>query len=423
MKRCVWQQCVILPAMFLGLTLSLQGPGLSNGGHQHPGAAAPAPLAVGAPIFIPKESQFLLGIRTAVATERTVTQQITTQGKIIPKPQNIAELFTPHAGRIVDAGNGIPQVGQWVERGQALAAIEQVLSAPERLSVKTELAKVSGELAQAQVEVRLAEQETGLARKNLERLRSISAVVAGKEILAAELEYQKARGKVASARAGRDQLLRQRAYYQDLNNPGSTQLGRYVLTAPLSGVVTEVHAVRGEQVNPDRPLFEIIDSRIVWVESNLYEDDLPLVRQAKSAAIAIHAYPGMVHTGHLISLSPKLEAQTRTAKALFEIPNRESHMHIGMYVTLSIPTKRLIKRVTIPAAAVYEQGGNTWVFVHTTAETFQQHTVTVSQRVGDLVVVQRGVQAGERVVVQGAHQLFAVAARGAAPSPAAEAKK
>src|SRR5690606_13269544 len=152
-----------------------------------PGVTA-APTT-GGKVRVSKESQFLLQIRTTLAQQESLAQQVRVNGRIVAQPQRQARLVSPVTGILPGA---LPTLGQRVRQGQILGVVEQTLSASEQLQAKTDLSRAAAELRQVEANLAATASEVSVARQTWERLQRLSQVVAGKDIPQAEQVYRAA---------------------------------------------------------------------------------------------------------------------------------------------------------------------------------------------------------------------------------------
>jgi multidrug resistance efflux pump len=70
------------------------------------------------------------------------------------------------------------------------------------------------------------------------------------------------------------------------------QDARLTFRSPVAGVVTEKKAVQGMRFMPGETLFQIADTSTVWVQADVFEQDIAAVNVGQKAKIRINAYPG-----------------------------------------------------------------------------------------------------------------------------------
>lgn len=361
-----------------------------HGGEIH-GATPATSSSTGPGFSVRKETQFLLEIRTARAQVRALEARVVAPGKVIPRTDRYAQVASPVPGLVMVSGSGLPLVGQKVKKGQVLATIQQSLSAAEATELSTGLIQAEAELSRAQAALEQA-------RRDLTRLESLEGVVAEKEVQQARLAVRTAEEELSRARSAREVLAGAR------QGQGTA---RFTLTSPIDGVLVEARATVGEQVEPSRPLFAVLDAGVVWVEARVYENDVARVEAATGALVHSQAYEGQHFPARLCHVGQVVEEGTRSVRVLFELDNREGRLRPGMFVDVAIGAGGKQEALAVPEAAVVEEEGRTFVFVHTAPELFERREVVLGIRDGEWRGVRRGVKAGERVVVRGVGTLQA----------------
>jgi Cu(I)/Ag(I) efflux system membrane fusion protein/cobalt-zinc-cadmium efflux system membrane fusion protein len=170
--------------------------------------------------------------------------------------------------------------------------------------------------------------------------------------------------------------------------------------SPATGYVIEKQALQGMHVMPGQTLYKIADLSRVWIEADIYEQEVALVRVGQSAAVTLDAYPAEPFTGRAIYIYPFVEPRTRTVRVRFEFANRGGRLKPGMYanVTLQAP---LGMSTTIPSNALLDSGSRQLVFVAEGDGYFQPRDVKVGHHLGDRVQILDGLSEGE-VVAMGA---------------------
>ncbi len=110
----------------------------------------------------------------------------------------------------------------------------------------------------------------------------------------------------------------------------------FMITSPVSGVVVERQATRGQYVNEGTPLFTIADLSRVWVELNAFESDLGLLRFGQTARLAIAALPGEEFDGVVSFIDPVMDEATRSVRVRLDVANPQYRLKPGMLVRADI---------------------------------------------------------------------------------------
>ena len=80
-------------------------------------------------------------------------------------------------------------------------------------------------------------------------------------------------------------------------------------------------ALEGMFVEAGMNLYKIADLSTVWVHADVYETDLPWVREGQPAEVSFRHDPDRVFRGQILFLYPEVSKETRTLKICVEVPN------------------------------------------------------------------------------------------------------
>lgn len=176
---------------------------------------------------------------------------------------------------------------------------------------------------------------------------------------------------------------------------------RHSLTylSPASGVVTEKKAVQGMRFAPGDALYQIVDVSRVWLQADVAEQDVALVRVGTPVKVSLDAYPGKTFEGKVAYVYPTLKPETRTAQARLELANPGGLLKPGMYARAEIPAGAGKTVLAVPASAVIDSGTRQVVLVQTGEGRFDQRPVKLGGRGDDRVEVLDGIKEGDKVVV------------------------
>ncbi|HXL33801.1 MAG TPA: efflux RND transporter periplasmic adaptor subunit [Gemmatimonadales bacterium] len=201
------------------------------------------------------------------------------------------------------------------------------------------------------------------------------------------------------------EAARRRLTYWDISPEQIERLERtggvtktLTLIAPVDGVVLEKMVVAGQSVMPGMKLYRLADLSSVWIEGEVFEQDLPYVRVGALARVELTAHPGRSFTGRVSFVYPVVDEQSRTVRVRVVLPNSGGALKPGMYGTLYFDARLGDRVLSVPAEAVVMTGERNLVFVVGAAGALEPHDVTLGARAGDRVEVLSGVKEGERIV-------------------------
>ncbi len=226
-------------------------------------------------------------------------------------------------------------------------------------------------------------------------------------LLAKKLAQDVASGTSDAARAA-DELLRSArrrlAYWDipesDIEHIEQTGQVQRTLTmrAPVSGVVLDKSVLAGQKIMAGEALYRVADLSVVWVEGEVFEQDLPLASVGLQAIAEFEALPGAQYTGRITFIYPTLDPDTRTVRVRVELPNRGLRLKPGMYATLRFSGGRRANVLSLPRSAVLSTGERHLVFVRRDDGKLEPRVVRLGVAGADLVEILSGLTAGERVV-------------------------
>ena len=365
---------VIVVGLILSAALTsrvIAGPGHDHGdgGHEAPAAAAsgktPRKLPDGS-VFVPKPTQRLLQVLTALAAEATTSRVSELIGTVVPDPSSFGQVQAPMDGQIEVSGRGISFAGQKVEAGEVLALLVPSIPVADLGTMQQLRAEVEGKLV--------------IAQQKLNRLSQIASVVA--------------KGQIDDTKAELAALHEQRRVLA----PKDTE--KFALKAPVSGIISVANVRAGQVVNARDTLFEIVDPEKLWVEA---------IGSDTHSEAEIGAAEARDQEGHTFKLayvgrSPTLRQQARPS--LFRLVEAHPDLPIGAPLKVLVQTTRSARGIVVPEAAVVRgTNGLPQVWVKDSPERFRPVEVRTLPLDGGRTLVVAGVGPGDRVVI-GAAELI-----------------
>jgi Cu(I)/Ag(I) efflux system membrane fusion protein len=177
---------------------------------------------------------------------------------------------------------------------------------------------------------------------------------------------------------------------------------RLPIYTPLSGIVIEKMVQQGQYVNVGEVLFNIADLSKVWVEIDVFENEVPYVRVGQQVEIRSAIEHGSMFTGRINFVYPFHDPKTHTVKARVEMPNPGYMLKPDMFVNAIIRVP-LVKGIVVPATAVIDTGKRQVVWVEASQGMFEPRDVQVGERVEDKVQILTGLKVGDKVAVSGGY--------------------
>ena len=172
--------------------------------------------------------------------------------------------------------------------------------------------------------------------------------------------------------------------------------------APIGGHLTEKKVYEGAGVESGMMVMRIADRNRMWVETQVYEQQLSLVKLGSKARATIVSEPGKLYEAEVVFIHPHIDPQTRTALVRLQIPNDDYQLRQGMYATVDILTEPTPPAPVVPRETIIDTGTRQIAFVTTGDGKFEPRLVKlgISGRDG-LVQVLSGLAPNEQVVTSG----------------------
>ena len=184
------------------------------------------------------------------------------------------------------------------------------------------------------------------------------------------------------------------------------RITQHHIRAPFAGQLGIRRVNPGQYLNAGDPIATLTDLDQLYVDFNLPQQELPQIRVGATVQVKTDAWPGRSFEGRVNALEPKVEEQTRNVSVEALLQNREHALHPGMYVTAILDLPPQDDVLVIPQTAIQTSAiGDTVVVVRGTNPSASGEAATISvntgRRVGDGVVVSRGLEAGDIVITEG----------------------
>ena len=170
--------------------------------------------------------------------------------------------------------------------------------------------------------------------------------------------------------------------------------------APIGGTVTDKKVFEGQYVKEGERLYTIADLSTVWVLADVYEYELPWVRNGMPAEMGLSYIPGKRFKGKVLYVYPYMDEKTRTAKLRLEFKNARHRLKPGMYANIYLNPRISADSLVIPQEAVIDSGVRKLVFVSLGKGKFQAREVKIGiEGTDNEFQVIEGLHEGEEIVV------------------------
>ena len=369
------KKCLVTPiaSSLSALVFAVGCSSASNASPSEPPRAEPAPTSADGVVKVAQASRKFIRVEPAALKENAAV--LRAPARVAFPDGAVSRVGAPLAGRVERVH---VRTGDRVRPGDPLVTLD----CPEAASIRAALSTARAAQREARAAVdrhaRMMDQGVGTERELLEAERRLT-----------EAEAELARALAAARFVG--------------DSSGTA----VVLRSPIAGSIVGRNVTVGAAVEPSAaPLVEIGDASEVWVVADVFERDLPWLREGMRATIELQSLPEPL-PGRVAAVGTVVEGSARTAPVRILLEQGDAQLRPGMFGRARIDSDE--QALALPASAVLIRNLSTVVYVETAPGTFVRRPVTIGRPVDGRVLVRSGLAVGEPVVVEGALLLDAAA--------------
>lgn len=314
-------------------------------------------------VIIDEARRQLIGVRTGRVIEGPMKRDLHVVGKVAYDEAALTDVNLKVSGWISKLL--VSQTGQRVTRGQTLFTL------------------YSPDLYAAQQDFLLAIQGTKETAGGQER---------------SQLLVRAARKRLSLLGLGETQI--------DQIATGTEPIDSIPITSPATGFVIEKEVVEGASVQAGTRLLRIAALDKVWIEGDVYENDLRAVRVGQAARVSLDYLSGRSYAGKVAFVYPYLAPEARTGRVRIELENKDLELKPGMYARVALSADSGVK-LQVPVAALVYTGPRRLVFVDLGDGRFRPQEIKIGIESNGMVEVLEGLKAGDAIATSG---MFLIAA-------------
>lgn len=337
-------------------------------------------------------------VRVTQLEERQVQSASRYAGSLEPRERVDLNFRVPGRVRsLAEVGEGKArrtiQEGDRVSRGQVLATLEL---GDFKLQLGAAAAGEESSAAQASA----ARHQLALAEKEAARARELFS---SRTISRAELD--RAEAALAQAQANLDVALGQRLARREQRALAQSAVADGQLKSPVDGIVARRMVDVGETVAPGMPAFTVIDVSEMRVVFGVPDSRVNALKLGQQVSVRLEALPGEPLAGTVTKVAPVADPQLRSFGVEVAVPNPGGALRPGMVASVALDAAAAPPAFLVPLASVVRgpEGKGYGVFVlERGTKTAALKPVALRELWGNEVEVEKGLTAGERVVVDGA---------------------
>lgn len=314
-------------------------------------------------VTLSSAQRVLANVKTVQVAVTVTDTEVVTTGRVTFDERRVAQVTSYTAGRIEQLL--VNFTGESVVRGQSVATI------------------YSPDLYATQ-------QEYLLALANRQRMNSVGFVQA-----------RSAAADLVDSTRRRLQLFGMTSGQIDRLAAGGKPFYTTTIISSVSGIVTQKLVVPQQYVAQGQALFQVSDLSMVWVEADVYEQDLAKVAVGQRVSVSAPSFPGVTLPGTIAFMQPIVTGESRSTRVRIELPNQNLKLKPDMYVTVRLFGGTGRSALMVPATAIVDRGQQQFIWVEVSPGSFAPRQVTLGARSPERVEILSGLKAGETVVVEG----------------------
>jgi membrane fusion protein (multidrug efflux system) len=349
-------------------------------------------------------------VSAAVAQERSLPTTLDVTGTMMADAQT--DIASEIEQRVVEI---LIERGQFVGAGQVVARMDdqdaknQLREAEAtEAQIRERLGLVDGQTFDALSTPEVQQARATMERSEADYRRFVQLLDEG---AVSRAEHDLRRADYLAAKAQYETTVNQmRQLYQSLLAQrvrvamGRKAVDDTIIRAPFSGVIAEKAANVGRFTKKGDRVATIVRIDPLRIELTIPEGAVTAVRTEQRVSFAVQSYPDRRFEGTIAYVGPAVRAESRALVVEAIVPNPKTLLQPGLFATAHIELPAARPSVTVPTAAVRNEGGVFKLFVakNDRAET---RIVQVGREAGGSVEILRGIQTAERVVVRPADGL------------------
>jgi|SRR5688572_21772881 len=300
-------------------------------------------------------------------------------------------------------------VGDRVQKGQAIAELEAPEMMQELAHAEATLKRTQRDVQRAQGELRRWEAQHAIRKVSFDRLSSVVKarpnLVAQQEIDDSSARVQEAEAQLSSAQAALASAEEQVRITTVTKERLDTMLAYLRITAPFAGTITKRLVDPGAMIQAGTashlqamPLVQLSQVERLRLVLPVPESAVSRIQNNAPVEVRVESLH-RVFQGRISRFTGKLDSSTRTMETEVDLPNPESVIKPGMFGYATLALDRRFDALSVPVQALSGRGSKATVLVVTTDKRLAQREVNLGLETPNHVEVLSGLRENDMVVV------------------------
>lgn len=315
---------------------------------EHPAHA----LDHGPEVVLTAEQVKAIGLITGKMEHRGLKSSLKANGRLALPPDQNAQVSVLIGGLVKTVS---VEEGQHVEKGAVLATLENL------------------EYLQLQQDYLVTVSDMHVFDADLKRQQDLQTdrINATKTVERAQADASSARAR----KAGLAAKLRLFGMDPERLSPDNISAS-YAVRAPITGNLKRINVNLGQFAEPNKPLFEIVDTRRLHIDLNVFEQDVARVKVGQQVVFGHAGEPVGQHTAVVFAINKAFETDQQAVLVHARLDDTGEELLPGMYIEALIMTDST-QAWSLPSDAVISNGDEHFIFVENEPNTFAQVPVRI----------------------------------------------
>jgi cobalt-zinc-cadmium efflux system membrane fusion protein len=350
------------------------------------------------------------GIKTTKVQRTTLKIPLETSAEVKLNENKSYKIISMFSGLVIEENTNL---GQAINSGEKLAVIQN-----------PEIAKIQAgfihDFHLVDISIKQSQAKLALAKENLNREKKLfsEGISPQKDLMQAQTEYTLALNELKAEEDHKSHLYSEARSLLGAYGINSSVLESGVVSnnipiiAPRSGLLIVKNISSGTVVPQNTLMYEIADLSELWLDLNIYIEDLSKIKLGQKVEFNTSAFPnekfyGVISFIQAISISPNSIYIARV-----NLKNQNLKLKPGITGKAIIELDPRIDNLIVAESSVQQYGKEYFVFEDLGSGKFKKHTIEPGQKIGNYWIIKSGLNEGMNIVSNGSHLLKAEILKG-----------
>lgn len=303
----------------------------------------------------------------------TINDELTLTGEVMYNENAVSKIYPRASGFVVEAN---VTLGDRIKAGQVLAVIK------------------SADIAGNYADLSSADADIAITKRQMDNTKSLleSGLASERTYTEAKQNYEKA---LAAKRKIEASLV--------INGGKNTNTnGTYQLISPIDGFLVGKKINTGNFIRADlnEAVFTISDLKTIWVYANVFEVDIPKVREGYDVDVTTLSYPDKIFKGSIDNISHILDPTNKTMQIRIKLPNENYLLQPEMFAKVIVKNDQKTNAVCVPTKSLLSLNSKDYIVAYLNDSTMNVIEVNILKTVGEKTYLRAGLKSGEKIITK-----------------------